>query len=448
MTKRVRVLAVVAAAGLTAMAVAAAQAPTAAAQAARPQAKVVTVDKLKDNLYVLKGGGGNTALFLTADGAVVVDSKLAGWGRPLLQAIRSVTKKPLTMVINTHTHYDHTNGQVEFPASVEVVAHENTKTYMEEANPVYALQTGPQPNLFKTRGGRGLPTRTFKDALTIGSGADRIDLHYFGRAHTGGDTYVVFPALGVMHVGDTFPSRDLPIMDLNNGGSGLAFAATLTKAAAVSGRDDDHQRPQPRADDTSRPQDLRRVHRRLRDRRAGREEGRQDRGRRRGGVEDAGQVRRLRHAATGAGEGRRAGYLHRDQVGRFDMTRVPLLILAALWAVPAAAQPARPAPPLENIKVLKGWTSAEVREEMRRMSDAIGVRCGHCHVQSNFASDEKRAKHTGRRMLTLTLALNTEYFPGHQPAAGESKLGRVTCYTCHQGAATPRLSAGFGELAR
>jgi glyoxylase-like metal-dependent hydrolase (beta-lactamase superfamily II) len=139
------------------------------------------------------------------------------------------------MVINTHAHYDHTNGQVEFPASVEVVAHENTKRYMQEANPVYALQSGPQPNIFTANGGRGMASRTFRDTLTIGSGADRIDLHYFGRAHTGGDTYVFFPALGVMHVGDTFPTRDLPIMDINNGGSGVAFADTLTQAAAVPG---------------------------------------------------------------------------------------------------------------------------------------------------------------------------------------------------------------------
>ena len=220
-------LAVVTAVGLGTMAVTAAQTP------AVP--KTVTVDKIRDNLYVLTGGGGNTALFLTATGAVVVDTKLPGWGQPLLEAIKGVTSKPVTMVINTHTHYDHTNGQVEFPASVEVVAHENTKTYMTQANPVYGLQTGQQPNVFDEHGGRGLATRTFKDSLTIGSGAERIELHYFGRAHTGGDIYVVFPALGVMHAGDTFPNRSLPIMDINNGGSGLAFAATLAKAAAIPG---------------------------------------------------------------------------------------------------------------------------------------------------------------------------------------------------------------------
>ena len=70
------------------------------------------------------------------------------------------------MVINTHTHCDHVSGNVEFPATVEVVAHENTKTYMEQANPVYGLQTGPQPNIFKENGGKGMPKRTFKDTMT------------------------------------------------------------------------------------------------------------------------------------------------------------------------------------------------------------------------------------------------------------------------------------------
>lgn len=130
------------------------------------------------------------------------------------------------------------------------------------------------------------------------------------------------------------------------------------------------------------------------------------------------------------------------------MSRLLVSVLTVLCAAPAAAQPSRPPRPLENVKVLTGWTSVEVRDEMRRMGDAIGVKCDHCHVQGNFASDEKRAKHTARRMLQLTMSLNTEYFPTHLPSAGESKLGRITCYTCHQGAATPKLGTGAGEAAR
>jgi glyoxylase-like metal-dependent hydrolase (beta-lactamase superfamily II) len=205
--------------------------------ATAPQEKVVTVEKIKDNLFVMRGGGGNSAVFVTANGVVVVDTKNPGWGQPLLDTIKTVTDKPVTMIINTHTHGDHVSGNVEFPVNVDIVTHEITKSNMEGMRAVSGLQSGPQPNIFKENNGKGLPKRTFKDSMTIGKGADQIDLHYFGRAHTGGDAFVVFPALRVMHVGDTFPNKALPIMDANNGGSGLDYAATLTKAAAVKNVD-------------------------------------------------------------------------------------------------------------------------------------------------------------------------------------------------------------------
>jgi cyclase len=201
--------------------------------AAQPAAKVVDVEKLKDNLFVLKGGGGNTAVFVTGAGVVVVDTKLPGWGQPLLEKIKGLTGKPVTTIVNTHTHFDHVSGNVEFPATVEVVVQENTKANMEKM----ATPTGVAPqepaNIFKDNNGRGLPKRTFKDKLSIGTGSDRIDLYYFGRGHTNGDAWVVFPALRVMHAGDIFSGKNLPLLDANNGGSGLHIGDTLAKAAGV-----------------------------------------------------------------------------------------------------------------------------------------------------------------------------------------------------------------------
>ncbi len=202
-------------------------------QPARPAEKIIEVDKVKDNLYVLKGGGGNTAVFITAKGVVVVDTKNPGWGQPILDKIKTLTDKPVTTIINTHTHGDHVSGNVEFPATVDVIVQENTKKYMEQTSAVYGLQTTPPDNIFKQNGGRGLPKRTFKDTWTMGSGDDQIDLRYFGPAHTGGDAYVIFKKHRVMHAGDTFPTRDLPIMDKNNGGSGLSYSTTLARAAAT-----------------------------------------------------------------------------------------------------------------------------------------------------------------------------------------------------------------------
>ncbi len=197
--------------------------------------KVVEVEKLKDNLFVLKGGGGNTAVFVTATGVTVVDTKNPGWGQPILDKIKELTGKPVTMIINTHTHGDHVSGNVEFPATVEVVVQENTAVNMKKMAGVTGFAPPPQPpppSIFEANNGRGLPKRTFPDTLSIGSGADRIDLYYFGRGHTNGDAWVAFPALRVAHAGDIFSGKNIPLLDANNGGSGVALPDTLAKAAS------------------------------------------------------------------------------------------------------------------------------------------------------------------------------------------------------------------------
>ena len=179
--------------------------------------KVITVDKVKDNLYVLKGGGGNVAVFVTSAGVTVVDAKNPGWGQPIIDKVKELTPKPITMLINTHTHGDHVSGNVEFPATVDVVVQENTKTNMEKMD------------IFKQNDNRGMAKRTFKDTMTIGTGADEIDLYYFGPGHTNGDAWVVFPALRTAHLGDLFARKGLPFYDGANGGTVLHYAETLNK---------------------------------------------------------------------------------------------------------------------------------------------------------------------------------------------------------------------------
>jgi cyclase len=225
--RRIMILCVLLSAGSLPLVVSAYQQTAPAGQ----QAKVIEVEKLKDNLFLLKGGGGNTAVFVTASGVVVVDTKIPGWGQPILDKIKGLTSKPVTTIINTHTHFDHVSGNVEFPATVDVVTQENTKANMERM----ATPTGVPPqqpaNIFKDNNGRGLPKRTFKTTMSIGAGNDRIDLYYFGRGHTNGDAWVVFPALRVMHAGDIFAGKTLPLLDANNGGSGVAIGDSLAKAA-------------------------------------------------------------------------------------------------------------------------------------------------------------------------------------------------------------------------
>jgi cyclase len=190
------------------------------AQTPAPTAKVVELQKLKDNLYLLTGGGGNTAVFVTDLGVVLVDTKLAGWGQPILDKIKSVTNKPVTTIINTHAHGDHTGSNEFFPTSVEIVAQQNTRLNMDRQEAFKGLKVNYLPKLM------------FKEKMTLGGGKDRIDLYYFGAGHTNGDAWVVFPALRVVHAGDMLGSKQPPPVDLDNGGSGLAYPDTLTKAAA------------------------------------------------------------------------------------------------------------------------------------------------------------------------------------------------------------------------
>ncbi len=188
------------------------------AQPAANAPKVVEVEKVKDNLFVLRGGGGNTAVLVTATGVIVVDAKNPGWGKPILDKIKELTPKPVTILINTHTHGDHVSGNVEFPATIDFVAQENTKTNMEKMP------------IFKENNNVGMAKRTFKDKLTIGAGADQVDLYYFGTGHTNGDAFVVFPAHRIMHSGDIFLGKSVPLIDANNGGSMLHIGDTLMKA--------------------------------------------------------------------------------------------------------------------------------------------------------------------------------------------------------------------------
>jgi cyclase len=183
--------------------------------------KVAAIEKVKDNLYMVTGGGGNTAVLVTANGVVLVDTKLADWGQPIMDQVKTVTDKPVTHIINTHTHGDHVGSNEFFPASVEIVAHANVKTSMEK-----------MPQFADPAKKHAFPDTTYTDKTTVLGGNDAIDLYHFGPAHTNGDSFVVFRALRVMHSGDAFAAKGVPFIDRNNGGNGITYPETLAKAAA------------------------------------------------------------------------------------------------------------------------------------------------------------------------------------------------------------------------
>jgi len=186
--------------------------------------KVVRIDTLnvRDTLYHLWGGGGNGLALIdeNSGGVILVDTKLPGWSQPTLDALEAVTDLPVTTIINTHAHADHSGSNGEFATAVQIVAHENTRANMARMDAYQGANAGLLPN------------RTFGEKLSLLDGVNRIDLYYFGPAHTNGDTVVVFPAKGVAHVGDLFPSKATPLIDPINGGSASAYPETLARAVA------------------------------------------------------------------------------------------------------------------------------------------------------------------------------------------------------------------------
>ena len=196
---------------------------------AQEEERFIRIDTLnvRDTLYHLGDGGAN-ALALVDEingGVVLIGTKLPGWGRPVLDAVRQVTDLPVTTIVSTHADADHTGSNGEFPDVVDVVAHENTRAAMARM----ALFADGAP---------GQPTTTFTERFELLEDLDRIELHYFGPAHTDGDVVAVFPRKRTAYLGALFPGKAAPVIDTANGGSGVAFPETLAKAvAAIDGVD-------------------------------------------------------------------------------------------------------------------------------------------------------------------------------------------------------------------
>lgn len=209
----------------------------ASANEARQERSPLVLTEVAENLYMLGNdpagegmrGGGNTGVFVGSSGVTLVDTKIFGYGQDILAKVRETTDKPIVRIINTHTHYDHSGGNVEFADTVEFVVHENTLAHMSRAT----CEPVTNCSAFKGDNAKYLPKTTFTDRTSLGSGADQIDLYYFGRGHTDGDTFVVFRNARTVQTGDMFARKGLPFLDVPNGnGSALEFGETLKKAVA------------------------------------------------------------------------------------------------------------------------------------------------------------------------------------------------------------------------
>jgi glyoxylase-like metal-dependent hydrolase (beta-lactamase superfamily II) len=173
----------------------------------------ISVQNIKGNIFQVKGGAGaNTGFFVADKEVVVIDAKMTEEAaKQMLAEIRKVTPNQVTKIVLTHSDGDHVNGLVGFPAGLDIISHDNTRDHM-----VKAFESEQQL--------AHLPTITFSDKLRLhfGSGkkTTRVDLFYFGPAHTNGDAVVFFPEEKVAFIGDLmFLGRDPLIHRAKNGTS-------------------------------------------------------------------------------------------------------------------------------------------------------------------------------------------------------------------------------------
>jgi glyoxylase-like metal-dependent hydrolase (beta-lactamase superfamily II) len=193
---------------------AAAESPVITIRNAAATAKI-TVTKLRGNVSVLEGSGGNIAVLTGRDGKLLVDAGIPGTRARITEALASLSNDPVKHLINTHWHFDHTDGN-EWLHSIgaEITAHENTRKHLSETTRVedWNFTFPPAPP-------GALPTKVLTNDETLHLNGATLALKYYPPAHTDSDISVEFTGADILHVGDTFWNGHYPFIDYSTGGS-------------------------------------------------------------------------------------------------------------------------------------------------------------------------------------------------------------------------------------
>jgi glyoxylase-like metal-dependent hydrolase (beta-lactamase superfamily II) len=183
--------------------------------------KYFEIEKINEQFYMLVGGGGNVGVFITDHDVVLIDNKYEIIEDILMTSLKKITDKPIKFIINTHFHHDHSDGNRAFgKQGIPIISHQNAKKRMMEDKELYGgiysfIKNFVQPKYDEN----SLPVFTYESKMTISQGNEEIELYNFGKAHTDGDSVVVFKNNNIIHTGDAFVRYGYPYVDLNNGGS-------------------------------------------------------------------------------------------------------------------------------------------------------------------------------------------------------------------------------------
>jgi cyclase len=208
--------------------------------------------KVADNIYMLKGSGGNIGVLIGKDGTLMIDDQFAPLSNKINGAIKTLDPGEIRFLINTHLHGDHSGGNENFKRmGVTIVAHDQARDRMskEQVNKVMNRVTPPREK-------DALPVITFVDKLNFHLNDEDVVLHHFDAGHTDGDLIVQFKNANVLHTGDAFVRYGYPFIDISSGGSVNGFISTLDKILALS---DDNTKVIPGHGEVANKSDVKKV---------------------------------------------------------------------------------------------------------------------------------------------------------------------------------------------
>lgn len=204
-------------------------AATAYAQQNYDKVEIKTV-KLSDTTYMLQGAGGNMGVSVGPDAVLLIDDQFAPLTPKIEAAIKAISPKPVSMVVNTHWHGDHTGGNVNLgKAGAVIIASDNVRKRLstEQLIELMNAKSPPTPK-------EGLPIITFSQEMTFHINGDEINVFHAPRAHTDGDAIVHFRKSNVMHMGDLFFNGFYPFIDYSTGGTPDGMIAAADRALAIA----------------------------------------------------------------------------------------------------------------------------------------------------------------------------------------------------------------------
>jgi len=191
----------------------------------------IKVHKLRRDVSILEGSGGNIAVLTGRDGKVFIDAGITASRPRLLEAANSLSRDPIRHLINTHWHFDHADGNTWLNAEgAAIIAHENTQKHLLVAQRVedwdYTFPSSPLA---------AVPTKVFSSEVTVDLNRSKLALKYYGPAHTDSDISVAFPEADILHCGDTYWNGIYPFIDYSTGGNidGMIKAAEANVAAVT-----------------------------------------------------------------------------------------------------------------------------------------------------------------------------------------------------------------------